>query len=92
MVRNKYSLFTRTTDLVSELSELNKANAFNPFSLFSCIAQPEMDMAMVGHHFSQQQAPPNQTAPWPDSMMPIDQTSFVNQNRYQYIRAKNKCK
>lgn len=44
-------------------------------------AQPEMDMAMVGHHFSQQQAPPNQTAPWPDSMMPIDQTSFVNQNR-----------
>ncbi|XP_033842050.1 nuclear receptor coactivator 2 isoform X3 [Periophthalmus magnuspinnatus] len=44
-------------------------------------AQPDMDMAMVGHHFSQQQAPPNQTAPWPDSMMPIDQTSFVNQNR-----------
>ncbi|KAK7912520.1 hypothetical protein WMY93_012731 [Mugilogobius chulae] len=44
-------------------------------------AQPEMDMAMVGHHFSQQQPPPNQTAPWPDSMMPIDQPSFVNQNR-----------
>uniref|UniRef100_A0A8C9YUN4 Nuclear receptor coactivator n=1 Tax=Sander lucioperca TaxID=283035 RepID=A0A8C9YUN4_SANLU len=33
------------------------------------------------HHFSQQQAPPNQTAPWPDSMMPIDQTAFVNQTR-----------
>ncbi|MEQ2206812.1 hypothetical protein XENOCAPTIV_003202 [Xenoophorus captivus] len=43
-------------------------------------AQPDMDIGMVGHHFSQQQAPPNQTAPWPDSMMPIDQTAFVNQN------------
>ncbi|XP_041824230.1 nuclear receptor coactivator 2 isoform X2 [Melanotaenia boesemani] len=44
-------------------------------------AQPDMDIGMVGHPFSQQQAPPNQTAPWPDSMMPIDQTAFVNQNR-----------
>uniref|UniRef100_A0A673A506 Nuclear receptor coactivator 2 n=1 Tax=Sphaeramia orbicularis TaxID=375764 RepID=A0A673A506_9TELE len=44
-------------------------------------AQPDMDIGMVGHHFSQQQAPPNQTAPWPDSMMPIEQTAFVNQNR-----------
>ncbi|XP_016528166.1 nuclear receptor coactivator 2 isoform X3 [Poecilia formosa] len=44
-------------------------------------AQPDMDINMVGHHFSQQQAPPNQTAPWPDSMMPIDQAPFVNQNR-----------
>ncbi|XP_019943104.1 nuclear receptor coactivator 2 isoform X2 [Paralichthys olivaceus] len=44
-------------------------------------AQPDMDIGMVGHHFTQQQAPPNQTAPWPDSMMPIDQTAFVNQNR-----------
>ncbi|XP_023153532.2 nuclear receptor coactivator 2 isoform X3 [Amphiprion ocellaris] len=44
-------------------------------------AQPDMDIGMVSHHFSQQQAPPNQTAPWPDSMMPIDQTAFVNQGR-----------
>ncbi|TKS87779.1 Nuclear receptor coactivator 2 [Collichthys lucidus] len=44
-------------------------------------AQPDMDLGMAGHHFSQQQAPPNQTAPWPDSMMPIDQTAFVNQTR-----------
>lgn len=36
---------------------------------------------MAGHNFTQQQAPPNQTAPWPESMMPIDQT-FANQNRY----------
>uniref|UniRef100_A0AAQ4PS65 Nuclear receptor coactivator 2 n=1 Tax=Gasterosteus aculeatus aculeatus TaxID=481459 RepID=A0AAQ4PS65_GASAC len=42
-------------------------------------AQPDMDISMVSHHFTQQQAPPNQTAPWPDSMMPIDQTAFVNQ-------------
>ncbi|KAK2859437.1 hypothetical protein Q5P01_004057 [Channa striata] len=44
-------------------------------------AQPDMDIGMVGHPFSQQQAPPNQTAPWPDSLMPTDQTAFVNQNR-----------
>ncbi|XP_039899597.1 nuclear receptor coactivator 2 isoform X1 [Simochromis diagramma] len=44
-------------------------------------AQPDIDIGMVGDHFSQQQAPPNQTAPWPDSMMPIDQTAFVNQSR-----------
>ncbi|XP_054478534.1 nuclear receptor coactivator 2 isoform X2 [Anoplopoma fimbria] len=44
-------------------------------------AQSDMDIGMVSHHFTQQQAPPNQTAPWPDSMMPIDQTAFVNQTR-----------
>uniref|UniRef100_A0A3Q1IA09 Nuclear receptor coactivator n=1 Tax=Anabas testudineus TaxID=64144 RepID=A0A3Q1IA09_ANATE len=44
-------------------------------------AQSDTDIGMASHHFSQQQAPPNQTAPWPDSMMPIDQTTFVNQNR-----------
>uniref|UniRef100_A0A8C4GDT2 Nuclear receptor coactivator 2 n=1 Tax=Dicentrarchus labrax TaxID=13489 RepID=A0A8C4GDT2_DICLA len=44
--------------------------------------QPDMDIGIAGHHFSQQQAPPNQTAPWPDSMMPIDQTAFVNTTRY----------
>lgn len=49
-------------------------------------AQPDMDISMVSHFSQQQQqqqqAPPNQTAPWPDSMMPIEQTAFVNQNRY----------
>lgn len=49
--------------------------------VFVFLAQSDMDIAIAGHHFSQQQAPPNQTAPWPDSMMPIDQTAFVNQNR-----------
>ncbi|XP_031439758.1 nuclear receptor coactivator 2 isoform X2 [Clupea harengus] len=39
-----------------------------------------MDIGMVAHQFSQQQVPPNQTAPWPDSMMPIDQVSFAAQN------------
>ncbi|KAM9333422.1 nuclear receptor coactivator 2 isoform 2-T3 [Pholidichthys leucotaenia] len=43
-------------------------------------AQPNLDIGMAGHPFSQQQAPPNQTAPWPDSMMPIDQATFVNQS------------
>uniref|UniRef100_A0A674P5N5 Nuclear receptor coactivator n=1 Tax=Takifugu rubripes TaxID=31033 RepID=A0A674P5N5_TAKRU len=50
------------------------------FSFSSHLAQPDMDIGMAGHNFTQQQAPPNQTAPWPESMMPIDQT-FANQNR-----------
>ncbi|XP_041717531.1 nuclear receptor coactivator 2 isoform X1 [Coregonus clupeaformis] len=41
------------------------------------------EMGMRAHQFTQQQAPPNQTAPWPDSMMPIEQTPF-NQNRSVY--------
>ncbi|XP_043923092.1 nuclear receptor coactivator 2 isoform X2 [Protopterus annectens] len=32
----------------------------------------------------QQQAPPNQTAPWPDSIMPIEQGPFANQNRQSF--------
>ncbi|KAK6299489.1 hypothetical protein J4Q44_G00295220 [Coregonus suidteri] len=39
---------------------------------------------MGAHLSSQQQAPPNQTAPWPDSMMPVEQTPF-NQNRSVYV-------
>uniref|UniRef100_A0A8C7D3M4 Nuclear receptor coactivator 2 n=1 Tax=Oncorhynchus kisutch TaxID=8019 RepID=A0A8C7D3M4_ONCKI len=42
------------------------------------------DMGMGPHQFSQQQAPPNQTAPWPDSVMPVEQTPF-NQNRYTLL-------
>uniref|UniRef100_A0A7N8XY35 Nuclear receptor coactivator 2 n=1 Tax=Mastacembelus armatus TaxID=205130 RepID=A0A7N8XY35_9TELE len=53
----------------------------NMFYFCPCLAQPEMDIAVGGHNFSHQQAPPNQTAPWPDSMLPIDQTAFVSQNR-----------
>uniref|UniRef100_A0A8K9Y837 Nuclear receptor coactivator n=1 Tax=Oncorhynchus mykiss TaxID=8022 RepID=A0A8K9Y837_ONCMY len=40
------------------------------------------DMGMGPHQFSQQQAPPNQTVPWPDSVMPVEQTPF-NQNSGQ---------
>ncbi|XP_041045137.1 nuclear receptor coactivator 2 isoform X5 [Carcharodon carcharias] len=43
----------------------------------------EIEMGMGGPPYSQQQAPPNQTAPWPDSIMPIEQGPFVNQNRRQ---------
>lgn len=62
----------------------NKACSYLFSFLFlpiSYLAQPDMDIGMTGHNFSQQQAPPNQTAPWPESMMPIDQT-FASQNRY----------
>ncbi|XP_078396479.1 nuclear receptor coactivator 2 isoform X3 [Cetorhinus maximus] len=44
----------------------------------------EIEMGMGGPPYSQQQAPPNQTAPWPDSIMPIEQGPFVNQNRQSY--------
>ncbi|XP_038244738.1 nuclear receptor coactivator 2 isoform X2 [Dermochelys coriacea] len=44
----------------------------------------ELEMNMGGPQYSQQQAPPNQTAPWPDSILPIDQTSFGNQNRQPF--------
>ncbi|XP_064189129.1 nuclear receptor coactivator 2 isoform X2 [Anguilla rostrata] len=47
-------------------------------------AQSDLDLGMAGPQFSQQQAPPNQTAPWPDSMMPIEQGPFGNQNRAAY--------
>uniref|UniRef100_A0A8B9HMF5 Nuclear receptor coactivator 2 n=1 Tax=Astyanax mexicanus TaxID=7994 RepID=A0A8B9HMF5_ASTMX len=48
--------------------------------LFLCPVSPpaqsnmDMDMSLTGPPFpqQQQQAPPNQTAPWPDSMMPIE--------------------
>uniref|UniRef100_A0A671QJY8 Nuclear receptor coactivator n=1 Tax=Sinocyclocheilus anshuiensis TaxID=1608454 RepID=A0A671QJY8_9TELE len=43
-------------------------------------AQSNMDVGMAGHQFPQQQAPPNQTAPWPDSVMPIEPVPFGNQN------------
>ncbi|MGH0121372.1 UNVERIFIED_CONTAM: hypothetical protein FKN15_072406 [Acipenser sinensis] len=48
------------------------------------MAQPDLDMGMSGPQFTQQQVPPNQTAPWPDSMLPIEQGSFGNQNRQAY--------
>ncbi|XP_062920905.1 nuclear receptor coactivator 2 isoform X6 [Mobula hypostoma] len=43
----------------------------------------EIEVGMGGSSYGQQQAPPNQTAPWPDSIMPIDQGPFANQNRRQ---------
>ncbi|XP_043545131.1 nuclear receptor coactivator 2 isoform X7 [Chiloscyllium plagiosum] len=44
----------------------------------------EIEMSMGGPPYSQQQAPPNQTAPWPDSIMPIETGPFVSQNRQSY--------
>uniref|UniRef100_A0A8D0L2W7 Nuclear receptor coactivator n=1 Tax=Sphenodon punctatus TaxID=8508 RepID=A0A8D0L2W7_SPHPU len=44
----------------------------------------ELEMNMGGPQYSQQQAPPNQTAPWPDSILPIDQASFGNPTRQPF--------
>lgn len=48
------------------------------------IGPSELEMNMGGPQYSQQQAPPNQTAPWPESILPIDQTSFASQNRQPF--------
>ncbi|XP_048214642.1 nuclear receptor coactivator 2 isoform X3 [Perognathus longimembris pacificus] len=48
------------------------------------IGPSELEMNMGGAQYSQQQAPPNQTAPWPESILPIDQASFASQNRQPF--------
>ncbi|XP_077023080.1 nuclear receptor coactivator 2 isoform X1 [Tamandua tetradactyla] len=47
------------------------------------IGPSELEMNMGGPQYSQQ-APPNQTAPWPESILPIDQSSFSSQNRQPF--------
>ncbi|XP_054674078.1 nuclear receptor coactivator 2 isoform X2 [Grus americana] len=44
----------------------------------------ELEMNIGGPQYSQQQAPPNQTAPWPDSILPIDQATFGSQSRQPF--------
>uniref|UniRef100_A0A673ZW70 Nuclear receptor coactivator 2 n=1 Tax=Salmo trutta TaxID=8032 RepID=A0A673ZW70_SALTR len=39
---------------------------------------------MAGPPYPGQQAPPNQTAPWPDRMMSVDHEPYGNQNRQAY--------
>ncbi|XP_039697762.1 nuclear receptor coactivator 2 isoform X1 [Pteropus medius] len=48
------------------------------------IGPSELEMNMGGPQYSQQQAPPNQTAPWPDSILPIEQASFASQSRQPF--------
>ncbi|XP_019481545.1 PREDICTED: nuclear receptor coactivator 2 isoform X2 [Hipposideros armiger] len=48
------------------------------------IGPSELEMNMGGPQYSQQQAPPNQTAPWPESILPIEQASFASQNRQPF--------
>ncbi|XP_029409855.1 nuclear receptor coactivator 2 isoform X4 [Nannospalax galili] len=50
------------------------------------IGPSELEMNMGGPQYSQQQAPPNQTAPWPESILPIDQASFASQNSLSFYR------
>uniref|UniRef100_A0A8C7TQB8 Nuclear receptor coactivator n=1 Tax=Oncorhynchus mykiss TaxID=8022 RepID=A0A8C7TQB8_ONCMY len=46
------------------------------------VEQSEMEMA--GPPYPGQQAPPNQTAPWPDRMISVDRGLYDNQNRQVY--------
>ncbi|KAG7455107.1 hypothetical protein MATL_G00253040 [Megalops atlanticus] len=40
------------------------------------LGNADLDVGVSSSPFSQQQAPPNQTAPWPDSMLPMEQGAF----------------
>uniref|UniRef100_A0A8C7HAZ3 Nuclear receptor coactivator 2 n=1 Tax=Oncorhynchus kisutch TaxID=8019 RepID=A0A8C7HAZ3_ONCKI len=42
------------------------------------------EMEMAGPPYPGQQAPPNQTAPWPDRMISVDRGLYDNQNRQVY--------
>ncbi|XP_055722968.1 nuclear receptor coactivator 2-like isoform X6 [Salvelinus fontinalis] len=42
------------------------------------------EMEMAGPPYPGQQAPPNQTAPWPDRMMSVDRGLYDNHNRQVY--------
>lgn len=57
--------------------------------VFSWLGPSELEMNIGGPQYSQQQAPPNQTAPWPDSMLPIEQATFGNQNRWVLVSHQN---
>ncbi|XP_057387948.1 nuclear receptor coactivator 2 isoform X2 [Balaenoptera acutorostrata] len=48
------------------------------------IGPSELEMNIGGPQYSQQQAPPNQTAPWPESILPIEQAPFASQNRQPF--------
>uniref|UniRef100_A0A8B9PTM9 Nuclear receptor coactivator n=1 Tax=Apteryx owenii TaxID=8824 RepID=A0A8B9PTM9_APTOW len=48
------------------------------------IGPSELEMNIGGPQYGQQQAPPNQTAPWPDSILPIEQATFGGQNRQPF--------
>uniref|UniRef100_A0A8C7MI90 Nuclear receptor coactivator n=1 Tax=Oncorhynchus kisutch TaxID=8019 RepID=A0A8C7MI90_ONCKI len=43
-----------------------------------------VQMEMAGPPYPGQQAPPNQTAPWPDRMISVDRGLYDNQNRQVY--------
>ncbi|XP_041697911.1 nuclear receptor coactivator 2 isoform X3 [Coregonus clupeaformis] len=45
----------------------------------------QSEMEMAGPPYPGQQAPPNQTAPWPDRMMSVDHGLYGNQNRQAYV-------
>lgn len=60
---------------------------FTSCKIFGLLSSPflgpsELEMNIGGPQYSQQQAPPNQTAPWPESILPIDQASFASQSRW----------
>uniref|UniRef100_A0A3P8ZTJ7 Nuclear receptor coactivator n=1 Tax=Esox lucius TaxID=8010 RepID=A0A3P8ZTJ7_ESOLU len=44
----------------------------------------QAEMEMAAPPYPGQQAPPNQTAPWPDRMIPVDHGPYGNQNRPVY--------
>ncbi|XP_029447306.1 LOW QUALITY PROTEIN: nuclear receptor coactivator 2 [Rhinatrema bivittatum] len=74
MIRNPTASIPMRLNSQPSLRQVSQSQVMN-------MGPSELDINLGGPQYNQQQAPPNQTAPWPESMLPIDQASFGNQSR-----------
>uniref|UniRef100_A0A4W5PBY4 Nuclear receptor coactivator 2 n=1 Tax=Hucho hucho TaxID=62062 RepID=A0A4W5PBY4_9TELE len=77
-----YSVMQQQAMMANHGMLQSQANMGNAGEL-SCL-QMQSEMEMAGPPYPGQQAPPNQTAPWPDRMMSVDRGLYDNQNRQVY--------
>uniref|UniRef100_A0A7N5JIC4 Nuclear receptor coactivator 2 n=1 Tax=Ailuropoda melanoleuca TaxID=9646 RepID=A0A7N5JIC4_AILME len=81
---DKQAIINDLMQLTAENSPVTPVGAQKTALRISQSRPSELEMNMGGPQYSQQQAPPNQTAPWPESILPIDQASFASQNRQPF--------
>nr|XP_033789231.1 nuclear receptor coactivator 2 isoform X2 [Geotrypetes seraphini] len=74
MIRNPTAPVPMRLNSQSSLRQMPQSQVMN-------MGPSELDMNLGGPQYNPQQAPPNQTAPWPESILPIDQASFGTQSR-----------
>ncbi|XP_071458410.1 nuclear receptor coactivator 2 isoform X7 [Marmota flaviventris] len=83
---DKQAIINDLMQLTAENSPVTPVGAQKTALRISQSRPSELEMNMGGPQYSQQQAPPNQTAPWPESILPIDQASFASQNSLSLCR------